>query len=330
MNNVHISRPNGQQPNAQKRVQTQDQTDLLALIRYRYLSHWPLFVLVSILAVALAFVYLRYANPTYKVSATLLVKEESKKIGDSDILSSLDIFGSDKNIENEMQILNSRTLAQDVAKNLQLFGELYYQGKVRDVLAYDNAPLEFNFLEPEKIKEGIPEKVPMVYDSVRRRVFLYNKAYPLFDTVATPWGKMVMKPKPGTNVPHRPFYLKITDEKQMTQEVLSRLQVSPVSKMATVIKLDYSDVSPERGEAVLNELMRVYNKAAIEDKNRVAASTMSFVEERLRIVTKELNQVEKEVERFKTAEGIVDISEQSKLFLESVQENDSKMGEARN
>ncbi|WP_343704426.1 polysaccharide biosynthesis tyrosine autokinase [Chitinophaga sp.] len=328
MNNVHISRPNGQQPNTQKRVQTQDQTDLLALIRYRYLSHWPLFVLISILAVAGAFVYLRYATPVYKVSATLLVKEESKKIGDTDLLSQLDLFGSDKNIENEMQILSSRTLADAVAKNLHLYGEIYMKGKVNDLLAYDYAPVEFTFLEPEKIKKGTPEKVPMVYDSLRRRVFLYNKAYPLFDTVGTPWGKMVIKPRTGIAVPHMPCYLQITDAQQTAQQLLGRLQVYPVSKMATVIKLDYADVAPRRGEAILNELIRVYNNAAIEDKNRVAASTMSFVEERLRVVTKELNQVEKEVERFKSSEGIVDISEQSKLFLESVQDNDTKMSEA--
>ncbi|MGX5818967.1 GumC family protein [Chitinophaga lutea] len=328
MNNVHISRPNGQPSATPKRGQSQEQTDLLALIRYRYLSHWPLFLLATVLAIAGAFAYLRYATPTYRVSSTLLVKEESKKIGESDLLSQLDLFGSDKNIENEMQILSSRTLANEVTRNLHLFGEVYQQGKVRDILAYENAPVEFVFLQPERIREGKPEQVPMVYDSIHRRVFLYNKAYPLFDTVNTRWGQMIIKPRPGVAVPHMPCYLKITDEKTATQTVLSRLQVSPVSKMATVINLHYADVAPVRGEQILNELIRVYNRAAIEDKNRVAASTMSFVEERLRVVTRELNQVEKEVEQFKTTAGIVDISEQSKLFLESVQENDSKMSEA--
>ncbi|HEY9260455.1 exopolysaccharide transport family protein, partial [Chitinophaga sp.] len=78
----------------------------------------------------------------------------------------------------------------------------------------------------------------------------------------------------------------------------------------------------------VNELISVYNKAAVEDKNRTSANTMSFVEERLRIVSTELGQAETQVEHFKTAEGIVDIGEQSKLFLASVQENDRKISEA--
>ncbi|MGN6511889.1 MAG: GumC family protein [Chitinophaga sp.] len=328
-NNVHITRPNGQQPGIQKRMQPQEQVDLLALIRYRYLSHWPLFVIAIIVAVAAAFAYLRYAPPVYKISSTLLVKEESKQLGgEQDLLASLDLFGSDKNIENEMQILSSRTLAGQVARNLQLYGEMYEEGQLRDVLSYKYAPLEFIFLEPEKIPEGTAEKVDVHYDSARRTVLLDHTAFPVFDTVNTRWGRMVIKPRPGTHVPKHRLYLQISGEKKTAQNLLNNLQVSPVSKMATVIKLDYSDVSPARGEAVVNELIRVYNNAAIEDKNRVAASTMSFVEERLRIVTKELNQVERDVERFKTAAGIVDISEQSKMFLASVQENDTKLNEA--
>jgi len=311
-----------------RRKQPQEQIDLLALIRYRYLSYWPLFLLAAALGVGAAMLYLRYATATYKISATLLVKEESKKLGEKDLLASLDLFGSDKNIENEMQILYSRTLATEVAKNLQLYGEVYQKGKVRDLIAYENAPLQFSFLEPHKIKAGKPEIVPFVYNASKATVSLQDKTYPLNDTVSTPWGKMLIKAHPGVLPDDNTYYLQITDEKQLTQVILSRLSVAPVSKMGTVIKLEYSDVAPARGEDILNELIRVYNAAAIEDKNRVAASTMSFVEGRLDIVTKELSQVEGKVEDFKRREGIVDISEQSKLFLESVQENDSKMSEA--
>jgi tyrosine-protein kinase Etk/Wzc len=311
-----------------RRKQPQEQIDLMALIRYRYLSYWPLFLLAAALGVGVAMLYLRYATATYKISATLLVKEESKKLGEKDLMASLDLFGSDKNIENEMQILYSRTLATEVARNLQLYGEVYQKGKLRDLIAYENAPLQFSFLEPHRIKPGKPEMVPFVYNASKATVTLYDKAYPLNDTVASPWGKMLIKKHAGVLPDDKTYYLKITDEKQLAQVILSRLSVAPVSKMGTVIKLEYSDVAPARGEDILNELIKVYNAAAIEDKNRVAASTMSFVEDRLNIVTQELGQVEDKVEQFKRKEGIVDISEQSKLFLESVQENDSKMSEA--
>lgn len=317
-----------QQTNSHKRVQPQEQVDLLALIRYRYLAYWPLFLLAIALALGGAYAYLRYATPVYKISASLLVKDEAKDLNDTNVLASLDLFGSKKNIENEIQILDSRTLTRDVVRNLNLYAEIFQKGNIRDIIAYKDAPVQLRFLEPWNIKNNTPDIVPMEYDSARRHIILDGKTYPLFDTVSTAWGKMVITPKPGVEVPEKSCYVRITNEKQMMQIVQARLNVTPISKMATVIKLEYNDVVPERGEDILNNLITVYNKAAVADKNRLAASTMAFVEERLRIVTGELSEVEKEVEQYKTKAGIVDISEQSKLFLGSVQENDAKISEA--
>lgn len=317
-----------QQTNSHKRVQPQEQVDLLALIRYRYLAYWPLFLLAIAIALGGAYAYLRYATPVYKISASLLVKDEAKDLNDTNILNSLDLFGSKKNIENEIQILTSRTLARDVVRNLNLYGEVFQQGNIRDIVAYKNAPVQMKFLEPWNITNNTPDIVPLEYDSANRKVLLNHRAYQLFDTVATPWGKMVFTPTPGMDMPDHPCYVRITNEKQTMGALQSRLKVTPISKMATVIKLDYTDVVPARGEDVLNNLIGEYNKASVADKNRLAASTMAFVEERLRIVTGELSEVEKEVERFKTGAGIVDMSEQSKLFLTSVQENDTKISES--
>lgn len=319
-----------QQMNSHKRVQQQQEpVDLVALIRYRYLTHWPLFMLAAVLAAAGAYTYLRYATPVYKVSATLLVKDESKDLSEANILSSLDLFGSKKNIENEIQILTSRTLLRDVIRNRQLYGEIYQKGNIRDVVVYkEDAPLSLQFLEPGYIYDNATEIVPVGYDSAANKILLNNKPYALNDTVTTPWGKMLIKLEPGGKIQENNYYIQIMSERQLTQQLLKKLTVTPVSKLATVIKLDYADVVPARGEDIVNDLVHYYNQAAIEDKNRLAANTMSFVEERLRIVTNELSEVEKDVAHFKTAEGIVDISEQSKMFLASVQDNDTRLNEA--
>jgi capsular exopolysaccharide synthesis family protein len=273
-----------------------------------------------------AYAYLRYATPVYKISASLLVKDESKDLGEGSLLSTLDIFGSKKNIENEIQILTSRTIIRDVIKRRQLYGEIFRNGNIRDVAIYREAPLSLQFLEPELIGP-VPEVVPLGYDSATGKVMLDERLYVLDDTVNTPWGNMVIRKKPGATIDNN-YFVRITNERLLTQTLLKNLTVTPISKLATVIKLDYADVVPARGEDILNDLIFFYNKAAVEDKNRLAANTMSFVEERLRIVTAELSEVEKEVAQFKTTAGIVDISEQSKMFLTSVQENDTKLNEA--
>ena len=138
--------------NKQRRPQPEEQLDLLPMIRQRYLPYWPLFLLAIVLAVTAGFVYLRYATPVYWVSATLLVKDEKTGMDEADILSSLDLSGSKKVIENEIEILKSRTLAKEVIRKLDLYAEVTVKGKIRDDVAYKGSPLRFHFLAKRVFK----------------------------------------------------------------------------------------------------------------------------------------------------------------------------------
>src|SRR5438105_13449218 len=87
----------------------------------RYLSFWPLFLIMIILSLAAAWVYLRYAIPVYESTATILIKDEKKGLDDSRMLASLDQFASTKIVENEIEVLRSRTVMKEVVKRLGLY-----------------------------------------------------------------------------------------------------------------------------------------------------------------------------------------------------------------
>jgi tyrosine-protein kinase Etk/Wzc len=318
-----------QKVNGNKMQQGETPLSILTLIRSRYLPYWPLFAVAVVVALAGAFLYLRYATPLYKISGVLLVQESSNGLGASDMLQSLDLLGGGKTVmENEIEILKSRTLTKAVIRNLNLYGEVIEKGKIRDVVLYKDSPLKFVFLEPDAIQMAATGMWPFTYHAAENKVVIDGKRYPLGDTVQTRWGKLVIQSQGRHTDTAASYTLHLMTEKQWMQLLLATMKIMPAAKAGSVVDLEYTDAAPERGEAIVNELISVYNKAAVEDKNRTSANTMSFVEERLRIVSTELGQAETQVERFKTTEGIVDISEQSKLFLASVQENDRKIGEA--
>jgi len=305
------------------RKQQEEQTDLFELVKNRYLPYWPLFIVAAVLAVAAAFIYLRYTTPVYRVSASLLIKDDQKSAGAS-MMESLNLFGSGKEIDNEIEILRSKTLARQVVRNLNLYGEIIEDGKIKDVVLYNATPVKPVFLQPDSIKPLTSLMLPLKVNAAS--VIVAGNTYPMNDTVNTPWGKMIFK-QGNANAGNHKYFLHISGEKLLAVKFAGSLKVSQVNKLANVIGLEYSDVIPARGETILNELIHVYDAAAVDDKNKMTAKTMDFVEGRLRIVTAELGQVESELARFKTNEGIVDLGEQSKLFLESVRENDSKLNE---
>ena len=181
----------------------EDQTDLLEMLRSRYTPYWPLFLLAIGVAVAVAFVYLRYATPMYRISSTLLIKDDQNSGIAASMSETLDIFGSGKEIDNEIEVLKSRTLARTVIQHLRLYGEIVEDGKIRDVVLYKNGPVNPVFLQPELIKPTISLNVPLKYDAAGKRVILQGRAYPLKDTVMTPWGKMVFLPGNQTDTGSR-------------------------------------------------------------------------------------------------------------------------------
>lgn len=57
--------------------QSEEQVNIQELL-FRYLIHWPWFVVSIIICIACAWGYLRLTTPIYNISATVLIKDEKK------------------------------------------------------------------------------------------------------------------------------------------------------------------------------------------------------------------------------------------------------------
>src|SRR6478672_5707269 len=88
--------------------------NLLSVLLFRFLPYWPLFLLSAIICVALAWTYLQFATPLYDASATILLKDEKKGVDDGKMIDVLDQYTGNKIVENEIEVLQSRTLMKEV------------------------------------------------------------------------------------------------------------------------------------------------------------------------------------------------------------------------
>ena len=97
--------------------------DYKALV-FEYLIHWPYILAFLILSLAGCYVYLRYQAPVYNVNATVLIKQDDKKSAVNSPLGTIQDFGMlsmASNFDNEMEILQSRTLLKKVVNQLNLY-----------------------------------------------------------------------------------------------------------------------------------------------------------------------------------------------------------------
>jgi tyrosine-protein kinase Etk/Wzc len=321
----------------------------------RYVSYWPWFVFLLLLAIGGACLYMRFAIPKYESTARLLIKDEKKGVEDSKGLESLNLISTKKILENEIEVLSSRTLVKEVVNNLQLYAPVYEERKFNSWMesnkwiadnpvtgwmsrkgvspgglpAYTTSPVIVKVKSPDSLREVL--KVPFVYDRAQQKVVLGAEGYPINEWVETRYGTLQFSPNPrltdSTYLPNGQFYFSLQEPKKAIADIQNRLVIASASKLSSILNLTIRDEVPERGEDILNELLSSYNVAMLKDKNTLAANTLKFVEDRLNHVSRDLSGIEKKIESYKSSQEAVDVSEQGKLFLENVSANDQKLSE---
>ena len=302
-------------------------TNVLKELLFKYLSYWPLFIILLVLCGSGAWLYLRYKVPVYELKATIIIKDEKKGTDDSKIMESLNVFSSKKIVENEIEVIKSQTLAQEVVRNLHLYAPMSEEGKFSDHSAYLTSPVQIIAQQPDALKAV--KKVPFSYDKAHQQVAFNGGAYPLNQWLQTPYG--IVKFVPNNNyqpsLSPKALYFSLVPVVYVADDLAAGLDIAAANKLSTVVNMSLKDEVPQRGKAVLNELIAAYNRAAIEDKNKLAGNTLSFVEDRLHYVVHELDSVEAQLQHFKTKNKIVDINTQGQLFLQNVGANDQKIGD---
>lgn len=309
---------------------TEEEKIDLRSIAYRYIRNWYLFVIFLIMAFVGAFFYLLYTRPMYEVSSVVLIKDDKKGLGGNDFLKDLEMMGGNKIVENEMEVFKSRSLMKKVAESLRLNVIFTKNAQPIDADLYGKSPI---WIQIEQMYEPVYKKKFVVkpVDRSKFELLMDDKiigTYTFGQGISQPQlgrfrvflNSIAFKGKEEINV-------QFANVDRIIQGNLGRLDVSLLNQKSTVLKLSYQETSPQRGKDVLKKLHEEYILASLGDKNTEVSNTLRFIDERLRLISTELTNVEKDVEVYKSAAGFTDISSESNLFLEKVKETDSKLNE---
>jgi tyrosine-protein kinase Etk/Wzc len=301
---------------------------------FRYLPYWPLFLVLILMGVGGAYFYLRIAVPVYEISASILIKDETKGSDESKIMESLNLLDAKKIVENEIEVIHSRTILTEVVKDLRLYAPLFEQNAFVSRPAYISSPVIVELQQPDSLIQqpdslNKPGEIPFTFSPSSQTLIVENKKYPLNHWMYSHWGIIRFSRNPlyrATPGKHQ-FYFALVNVKKVVDNLSYLLEVSASGKLSSVINLKLKDAVPERGEAILNDVINVYNKVSFTDKNQLAANTLDFVDKRLKNMEMQLDSVETGIQKFRTDKDVVDISAQSQQYLENVGESDQKVSD---
>jgi len=302
-----------------------------------FFPFWPLLAVILVVSLIMAWGYKKLQTPTYDITATLVIKDENKGVDDSQLVESMSPFNSKKIVENEIEVIQSPDIIRRVVDTLHLYAPVYEEKdvaglKIGSTSAYNSSPIKIKLKNPDQIliKPDDPAEYYFTYDSSTEQVNLDGKTYPINEWVSLRFGEaMFFKNESRVEQANNPLYFVVLNPRSVTQGVLNSLEVTPPEKLSTVISLSLEDEVPNRGEDILNGLIMAYNQKGVEDRNKLAANTMEFIEARIDNVEDELGSLETEVEQYRASKGVVDLSEQSRIYLQDAGQNDQRIADIR-
>ena len=229
------------------------------------------------------------------------------------------------NIDNEIEILRSKTLIKHVVSELNLYTTYSAPGSFNDVELYKSSPVRVGLTPQEADKLSGPALFELTLSpgntlDVKATVGgdAYSKRFTKLPALlTTPAGTFtftlahdsvtVKEPQTLTAVVSNPLWT--------AKGYAGALSVEPTSKTTSIVIVSLKNTNKRRGEDFINKLIEVYNRNTNNDKNEVAEKTEEFIAGRIRIINDELFSTEKELETFKRDAGLTDLASDAQLAV---------------
>jgi len=307
----------------------------------KYIRYWPWFLVGVFACLLIAFVYLKLSVPVYDTMASVIIKDEESKGGGigggAAEFADLGLLGgmSTNSIENEIGLLKSRRLMMSTIQALKANVEYYDLEGVKEDELYLNTPF---LVEVITLDEALLDKAA----GSGLNVFTVEPKAPgtltltfvetgnsqlvkIGELIKLPFGTFMFKDNRfdanGESVSAKSRVLvKVKIVADVADKYRQAVQISLTDDNATLLELRLGSPVKQKAQDILDQLIFEYNKEAIEDKNEVAVNTAKFIDERLQIISGELDTVEVGLESFKEQNSLTNIEAESQLIVENASE----------
>ena len=310
---------------------------------FKYVIHWPWFV-ASVLACLIgAWVYLHFQTPVYQVSASIMIKDDKKNgggnVADLESLGLGGVITSAQSIDNEIEVLRSKTILKEVINNLELYITYYDEDEFPKKELYKTSPVVVN-LTPQEADELLDvalinmKLTPEGGLDVNLKIGLneyakhFDQLPAVLPTDAGTFGFALKDSLANGNIEGQNVVRNISAVVSQPFRVAKgyqwALEIAPTSKTTSVAVVSLMNTNIQRGQDFINKLMEMYNRNTNNDKNEIAEKTREFINERIKIIDEELGSTENKLEAFKRNAGLTDISSDAQLAVSGNAEYEKK------
>jgi capsular exopolysaccharide synthesis family protein len=300
------------------------------------MNYLPLFVIFLLIAFGSAYGYLYYQITQYSSSINLLIKDANRSRGTQSTTVSDQVlpdlfFTSKTNLANEIEVLKSQRLMQRVVIHQQLNTVYYSIGKVNKIEIFDADPSK-RFLQFTSVQDSSNSHSVIIHVKEDGQIYVVNGEN---ETVIQNHQPIIM---PGftymVNIgdPHsfrhdNKYQAVWTPTAAVAGSLAGSLSIAPLNKDATILTISTTSSAQTKSELVLNSLVDEYNSYNIEQNNKVADNTINFINDRLGVISGELDNVETGLKNFRENNNAIDLQSQGSAGLNEIKDLQEKLNE---
>jgi len=298
----------------------EDNTEFKKLLG-KALHYWWLYVLILPIALGLAYIYLRHTHPKYEATAMLLIKDEEKsgQLVEETVLDGLGLAGkSKKSLENEVHILKSTPLMEKAVQNLELQYEYFSIEWMRRRDINKMSPIKVIDWKPASENMYVEGDVHFDADGGYTLKLEKNEYKGEFGKeLRLPEGKLTLTLTRSKEVTG-PIGIRLLTPRDKAVELIEGLDIASMGELSSTLSLTLKDYVPQRAEAVLMELIKLYNQQSITEKNQVFENSLNLLNERIDLIARELSDAEYDVENYKRTYDIYEPSAEGSMLLKDM------------
>lgn len=323
------------------RVQKEDDQaiDIKSLI-YTCLNKWYLFAIFVVVALGIGWLYNHFSTPQFQISGTVLIRED-RSLDPTAIMTGAR-YGSSQNLANEVAIIRSYTMCEDVVKKLNLEVTYYDNSHFKTTELYKATPFLVEF-DPT-----IPQAVGLVYNididgnsftlkakadyhsqydystaqviSSSQEEVNFEGKYDFDEWIDNGYNRFRIVKKSNFKESRdngRKMSFVFSDYLTLTKR-MRNFSVNTISKASSIVSVSMTGENKSKMVEFVNTLMDVYVNRGLERKNEVSDNTVEFIDEQLEQTEESLSDAEISLQNFRVTNELTDLSTQSQQVISKI------------
>jgi tyrosine-protein kinase Etk/Wzc len=302
-----------------------------------------------IICLIIAFGMNKFSHTVYSVTSTIGPLEDKRPslLGSNSMFSGMGDFSQIRNLENDINSLNSFNLVSETIKALNLEVGYFNEKKIifkKSTQIYNSSAYTVNIdkshIQPInlriniKILDGKSFRIRSSGDDVTLYNYVDNNAVSSHnnvkidtickfnETIKNPYFKFSVSLNKDNYDPY------IKDESQqyfvfyhqdlLANDYLKRLKVEAVSLKSSLIRVTFYGENVGLTIDFLNKYLQNYLEADLLKKNKIASNTVAFIDSQISTISDSLSKSESRLKDYRSENQVTDLSYQGQQALQEM------------